>query len=71
MAACGQLGNVLLRRELNRRRLDQADAAEEGAAETAADAAVATGLLPAATVERARDESRAAARLCGRSDLDW
>ena len=31
MAACGQLGNLNLRRELRRRRLEYAEAAGEGA----------------------------------------
>ena len=70
MAACGQLGNVHLRRLLTRRRRDaEADAeAEEEAEEAAEVAAVATE--HELEMQQAV-ESRAASSLCGREDLSW
>ena len=73
MAACGQLGNVALKRTLMlKRRMErmmQREAVEEQeveAADAAADAAAA-----AASVEPEPPEGAYPVRVCGREDLSW
>ena len=69
MAACGQLGNVKLRRQLNRRNHEaEMGDEDEAAAAAAADGAAAVG------AEQLQGEAAVggeAARLCGRADLEW
>ena len=77
MAACGQLGNVALRRQLNRRRRAAEEATEDADAdadadrgvEAVADAAHATE-APLA-YEQLERVATAPTRLCGREDLSW
>ena len=73
MAACGQLGNVALKRTLMlKRRMErmmQREAAEEQEAE-AADAA-ADAAAAAASVEPEPPEGAYPVRVCGREDLSW
>jgi hypothetical protein len=71
MAACGQLGNVRLRRELNRRRLAEAEEAE-GAERLAAEvAAAAAEQLDAPHVQPRTSPTSRAAALCGQKELEW
>ena len=73
MAACGQLGNVQLRRELNRKRR-AAETDETAAADAAADAAAVAGLQDLGdsdSVIGCAKDGEASERLCGRADLSW
>ena len=69
MAACGQLGNVRLRRELNARRLAEADAAEAAAREAAEAAAEQVAVEEAEAMAQEDVAAAAAAELLQHEEL--
>ena len=75
MAACGQLGNVALKRTLMlKRRMErmmQREAAEAEEEEAEAADATADAAAAAASVEPEPPEGAYPVRLCGREDLSW
>ena len=76
MAACGQLGNVRLRRELNAKRFAEDEAAaedrsEEASAVGAAAARVRPESLALEGTPRQRTSTAAVRPLCGQKELEW
>ena len=85
MAACGQLGNVRLRRELNAKRRAEAEAAEAAAAAEAVECSdleqeeeAAARVAASAAAEQLQPDGigiqqnqMSCTPLCGRRDLDW